>query len=178
MSIKTEFEDIFEKLKKERDALILQSHLASMEAKDELAKFDSQWKTLKLKAASIADNSKEASEEFIARAKQECEELNASYHRLGPYFSEKATFAENELGLLYEKVKTERDEVILNLHLASMDAKEEFDAAEKKLNTLKLKIFDIADDTKETSEEIVEKAKIISAELKDTYYRIKQRLTE
>lgn len=177
MSVKVEFENLFEALKTERDEVIVKSHLASMAVKDELAEFEKKWQSLKLKAASIADSSKETSEDFIARAKQECEELSVSYHRLGPYVSEKTTFAEDELGLLYDKLKTERDEVIVKLHLASMEAKEEFVGAEEKWDILKIKISDIADDTKETSEELVASAKIITEELKDTYHRIMRRLS-
>lgn len=36
-----------------------------------------------------------------------------------------------EFNRLFEKLKTERDEVKVKMHLASMDAREEFLAAEK-----------------------------------------------
>lgn len=79
---------------------------------------------------------------------------------------------------LVEKLKSERDEIKLKLHLASMDAKDEFKDAEKKWTHIKAEAADIADDTKETSEELIAKAKIVGEELKDTYRRIAKRLSD
>ncbi|MDD5268466.1 MAG: hypothetical protein PHO08_15290 [Methylococcales bacterium] len=82
MSVKIEFDNLFEKLKSERDEIILKLHLASMEAKDEFEEADKHWDTLKNKAAEIADESKETSEEFIAKAKIVGEELKDAYNRI------------------------------------------------------------------------------------------------
>lgn len=79
---------------------------------------------------------------------------------------------------LLEKLKVERDELNLQMHLASMEAKEEFQKAEKKWTHIKAEAADIADDTKETSEEFIAKTKIVGEELKETYHRITQRLSE
>jgi hypothetical protein len=78
---------------------------------------------------------------------------------------------------LVEKLKAERDEIGLKLHLASMEAKEEFEAAESQWDQIKHKAAEIADDTIETSEEYIAKAKIIGEELKDAYSRIAKRLS-
>ena len=82
-----------------------------------------------------------------------------------------------EFGNLYEKLKVERDEIKLQLHLASMEAKEEFENAEKQWVLVKARANEIADDTKETTQEFIAKARIVGEELKDTYHRIKQRLS-
>lgn len=79
---------------------------------------------------------------------------------------------------LIEKLKTERDEISLKLHLASMEAKAEFDGAEQQWQLVKTKATEIADDSVETSEDFIAKAKIIGEELKETYQRIAQRLTK
>ena len=81
-----------------------------------------------------------------------------------------------EFDNLLEKLKVERDELKLKLHLASMEAKEEFEEADKHWDTLKNKAAEIADDSKETSEEFIAKAKIVGEELKDAYSRISKRL--
>jgi putative cell wall-binding protein len=77
-----------------------------------------------------------------------------------------------------EKLKTSRDEINLKLHLASMELKDEFNEAEKQWVTVKAKAEEIADDTKETSEDFIAKARIVGEELKDTYHRIAKRLSE
>ena len=83
-----------------------------------------------------------------------------------------------EFDSLLEKLKSQRDEIMLKLHLASMEAKEEFEEADKHWDTLKNKAAEIADDSKETSEEYIAKAKIIGEELKEAYSRISKRLTD
>ncbi|HEY8095304.1 MAG TPA: hypothetical protein VIE65_04315 [Methylobacter sp.] len=81
---------------------------------------------------------------------------------------------ENLLG----KLQVERDEINLKMHLASMEAKQEFEEAEKQWHRLKIKAAEIADETVETSEEFIGKAKIVGEELKDAYYRIGKRLAD
>jgi hypothetical protein len=83
-----------------------------------------------------------------------------------------------EFDNLLEKLKIERDEIALKLHLASMEAKEEFEEAEKDWDALKNKAAEIADQSKETSDEYIAKAKIIGEELKDAYSRISKRLSD
>jgi len=79
---------------------------------------------------------------------------------------------------LIDKLKTERDEIALKLHLASMEAKEEFAGAEEQWHLVKTKAAEIADDSVETSEEFIAKAKIVGDELKETYQRIAKRISE
>lgn len=83
-----------------------------------------------------------------------------------------------EFNKLVEKLKTERDEIHLKIHLASMEVKEEFEEADKKLAHLKAKASEIADDAVETSEDLIVKSKIVGEELKETYKRISKRLSK
>jgi len=82
MSMKIEFDSLLEKLKSQRDELMLKLHLASMEAKEEIEEADKHWEDLKIKAAEIADESKETSEEYIAKAKIIGDELKEAYSRI------------------------------------------------------------------------------------------------
>ncbi|WP_372883305.1 hypothetical protein [Psychromonas sp.] len=77
---------------------------------------------------------------------------------------------------LVDKLKVQRDELKLKVHLGSMEAKEEFEAAEKKWHQVKTKASEIADDAVETSEEYIDKAKVVGDELKEAYSRIAKRL--
>lgn len=77
---------------------------------------------------------------------------------------------------LVAKLKVDRDEINVKLHLASMDAKEEFAKAEKQWAQVKAKAVDIAGATQETSAEALAKAKVVAEELQAAYQRIKQRL--
>lgn len=79
---------------------------------------------------------------------------------------------------LVERLKVDRDEINLKLHLASMEVRDEFEAAEKKWAVIKAKAAEVADDTREVSEEVVTGAKIVAEELKEAYRRISRRLSE
>lgn len=83
-----------------------------------------------------------------------------------------------EFTKLIEKLKSERDEINLKIHLASMDAKTEFEEAEKKWLQVKAKAAEITDDAVGTSEELIAKAKVVGEELKETYNRIAKRLSK
>ena len=83
-----------------------------------------------------------------------------------------------EFDNLVEQLKSERDEIALKIHLASMEAKEEFECAEKNWTQLKIKLNELANESKETSEELITKAKIVGEELKETYSRISNRISE
>ena len=84
---------------------------------------------------------------------------------------------QSEFENLLSKLDTEREKLQLKLKLASLEARSEFEEAEKQWQ-IKAKASEIADDTVETSEEYIAKAKIIGEELKDTYQRIAKRLSE
>lgn len=88
MSIQNEFESLLNNLDSVREELQLKLRLASMEAKDEFEEAEKQWQLIKNKAAEIADDSVETSEEFIAKAKIVGEELKESYHRIAKRISE------------------------------------------------------------------------------------------
>ena len=81
-----------------------------------------------------------------------------------------------EFDNLIEELKSERDEIALKIHLASMEAKEEFEGAEKNWDKLRNKAIELADESIETSEELIAKVKIVGEELKETYDRISKRI--
>ncbi len=85
---------------------------------------------------------------------------------------------QNEFEDLLDKLNTQREELQLKLHLAGLEAKSEFEQAEQQWQEIKTKASAIADDTVETSEEFIGKAKIVGEELVDTYHRIAKRLSE
>jgi hypothetical protein len=83
-----------------------------------------------------------------------------------------------EFNNLLEKLKAERDEIGLKLHLASMEVKQEFEASESTWQALKSKGSELVDGSAELSEDVLAKGKIVAEELKETYQRIANRLSE
>ncbi len=82
-----------------------------------------------------------------------------------------------EFSSLVETLKTERDELKLKLHLASMEVKEEFDGMDGKWDEVVAKAAELADDSKEISEDVLAKAKVVAEEIKEGYQRITTRLS-
>lgn len=82
-----------------------------------------------------------------------------------------------ELETLLNNLDNAREELSLKLHLASMDVRDEFEAAEKQWQEMKNKFNEIADDSKQNSEEFIDKTKSIAKELEKTYKRISKILS-
>ncbi len=81
-----------------------------------------------------------------------------------------------EFDELTDKLNQQRDEIQLQLHLASMEAKEEWQEAEKSWGKFVDSLDVISDDTKEASAELIQATKVIGDELKEAYQRISERL--
>ena len=81
-----------------------------------------------------------------------------------------------EFDELTDALKQQRDEIEVQIHLASMEAKDEWQKAEQNWDQFIDKLGVITDDTKEASAELIQTTKIIGDELKNTYARISERL--
>jgi hypothetical protein len=82
-----------------------------------------------------------------------------------------------EMENLAEGLKQQRDEINVQLHLAGMEAKDEWEKSEHIWDQFLDKLAEINDDTKETGDQLIHTTKIIGDELKSTYARIKDRLS-
>ena len=83
-----------------------------------------------------------------------------------------------DLEKLTTTLKQQRDEINLQLHLASMEVKDEWEYAEKDWEEFMEKITDITDEAKETGEEFLDATRAIAEELTLAYDRIKERLKD
>ena len=81
-----------------------------------------------------------------------------------------------EFDELTDTLKQQRDEIEVQIHLASMEAKDEWQKAEKSWGQFIDGLGVITDDAKEASAELINTTKIIGDELKNTYTRISERL--
>lgn len=81
-----------------------------------------------------------------------------------------------EFDELTDTLKQQRDEIQLQIHLASMDAKEEWEQAEKKWSAFVDDLDIVTDDTKEAGADLVHATKVIGDELKELYQSISERL--
>lgn len=75
-------------------------------------------------------------------------------------------------------LKQQRDEIKLQLHLASLEARDEWNSHEETWSHFQTKLEEIGDETKETTDELLKSAKNIGEELKSAYENIVKRMTD
>ncbi len=83
-----------------------------------------------------------------------------------------------DLSEAWGKLRQERDELKVKMHLGTMEAKEEWDELEKKWQRFESKAADAKDQVVETSREVGEGAQLIVKELREAYRRIRDGLRE
>lgn len=75
-------------------------------------------------------------------------------------------------------LQIEHDEIKLQMHLASMEVKEEFEPIEKRWQSFKIEMNHLADNSKELSSDLSHKTNVVAEELKNAFKQIKQRLAK
>lgn len=81
-----------------------------------------------------------------------------------------------ELTKLGEGLQQQRDELMVQLNLAKLEAKHEWDKVEEQLGQWELKAHSALGEAKHTSEEILAGLSLLADEIKASYERIKSRL--
>ncbi len=75
---------------------------------------------------------------------------------------------------LVKTLEKQRDELALQIHLASMDIKDDWEALEQKWEHFKTKGKQVRKEVNESTEEVEESVKFLGEEIKDGYQRIKK----
>ena len=84
----------------------------------------------------------------------------------------------NEIEDFWNKLKTQRDEMRLQTHLAQAEFLEEWEGVEKKWQKAEQKLKRIQDQAVETTAEMQRSATVSMEEIANTYDRIKARLKD
>ncbi len=74
---------------------------------------------------------------------------------------------------IFNELKTERGNIEVQLHLLNMDAKEEWNALEKKYEKFKAKASIVTEATEDSAGEVAEAMKLVGEELREGYKRIR-----
>jgi len=87
---------------------------------------------------------------------------------------------QNKLEELITTLERERDELRVKVHLASLDAKDEFAGLEQRLDTLRARLTSKGGEAKETASDVGdvvgETARKMADELRDGYRRIREKM--
>ena len=73
-----------------------------------------------------------------------------------------------------KELKTERDNLKVQLHLLNMDAKEEWNELENKYEIFKAKASIVADVAEDSAGDVAEALKLVGEELSEGYKRIRR----
>jgi hypothetical protein len=79
-----------------------------------------------------------------------------------------------DLDTLIHRVQRQRDELVLKMHLAKAEAKDEWAEAEKKWEHLKAKTPDLARESEESLKDLGAAVKLVGEEILHSYERIKK----
>jgi len=83
---------------------------------------------------------------------------------------------EHELELVKEGLLQQRDELLVQMGLAKLEAKEEWEKLEDKLDQFTAKLEDVGGEAKEASEDVWASVKLLGEEIRNAYDKIKSHL--
>jgi hypothetical protein len=83
---------------------------------------------------------------------------------------------QSELEKVKDGLLQQRDELLVQMGLAKLEAKEEWEKAEAKLEQFAAKLEGVGEEAKEASEDVLRSLKALGEEVKNAYERIKNRL--
>ncbi len=86
--------------------------------------------------------------------------------------------SKEDLAEVWAKLRQERDELRVKIHLGTMEAKEEWEELEKKWQHLESRLAEKRDEVVEVSREVSEGVELIAKELGAAYRRIREGLRE
>ena len=75
-----------------------------------------------------------------------------------------------------QQLQQQRDELVVQISLARMEAKEEWELAERKFAEFRDKLDGAADEAKDAADDVMTSATELGEELKKAYQRIKSKL--
>ncbi|MBM4201599.1 MAG: hypothetical protein FJ189_09970 [Gammaproteobacteria bacterium] len=82
----------------------------------------------------------------------------------------------DEIAKLRDGLVQQRDELLVQLNLAKLDARDEWETVESKLEEWQLNAKGVLDEAKDSSEDIMASLSLLGDEIKAAYERIKSRL--
>lgn len=82
----------------------------------------------------------------------------------------------DEINKLQETLKTQRDELKVKIHLAKMDAQQEWEKAERQWQQFKSKADEVGSATRESAQDVGAAAKLLGEEVLHAFGRIRKSL--
>lgn len=83
---------------------------------------------------------------------------------------------QQELQKLVDALATQRDELIVQAHLAKLEAQEEWEELEEKFDQLRDKASEVADEAGDVGKDVAAAAKLVGEEIARGYERLRKLL--
>jgi len=84
--------------------------------------------------------------------------------------------AKSELEKVKDTLQQQRDELRVQVHLAKLEAKSEWDQAEQKFHALEGKLQNVSTEVSEASKDVLASARLLTEEIQHAYERIRRHL--
>lgn len=167
--IKEQLDTTFEGLKQQRDELRLQMHLLGMEARDEWHEAEQAWERLSNAARRIQAEGAYQVDEMVAAFRQLADELTGQYQRFKPM---------DRLAEGMDDLRRMRDELRVQSKLMGMEARKEWDEAERTWGRLTARMEKLKDASGEALEEAADAARDLKDEIAERYRKIRANLKD
>jgi len=82
----------------------------------------------------------------------------------------------SEIEKTRDALQQQRDEIRVQIHLAKLEAKEEWESTENQFHSLECKIKDISADASDASKNVIASAKQLLDDIQGAYHRIRRHL--
>lgn len=82
----------------------------------------------------------------------------------------------DDLKVIFDELKSQREELAVQMHLAGAEARDEWEEVEKQWQHFSFRTRKVLDELKESSEDVEEDLKMLGEDLKEHYTRIKRQL--
>ena len=82
----------------------------------------------------------------------------------------------HDLDAMIDGLKQQRDSIMVQLHLAKAEVRDEWDELEQQWEHLRGKAKSVGDEAHDASRDVLEAAKLLAEEIKQGYERIRKRL--
>lgn len=172
-AMRDEIDKLVEALKRERDELEVQLHLAKLDAKAEWEATEKKRAQLLARVDELGDAAGDSAEKVAASTRKLAQELREDYQRL---WARAMPQVEAETKNLLTTVKRERDELRVRVRLAQMETRDEWQAVEKKWNQLMAHNKRLLEAAGEAGDDVREATKSLAEEIREGYKRIRRAL--
>ena len=165
---------LVDSIRRERDEILLKLHLGAADARDEFGRLEGKWHSLEEHAKARLRDAEDIVGELADTAGDIAEDIRDGYKKVRKHLPE--TPAKEDVDKLVERVKRERDELNVQVHLGEMEVRDQWEVLEKKREDLLAKTAPARREAGEAAEDVGAAVRQLGEEILKGYDRIRRKL--